>query len=67
PTDPSGIRIGTPMVSTRGMGEKEMETIAGFIAMVLNGPDNTTKIREIREDVRVLCNRFPIYRDRLSS
>ncbi|MEA2109086.1 MAG: ribose 5-phosphate isomerase B [Pseudomonadota bacterium] len=66
PTDPSGIRIGTPMVSTRGMGEKEMETVAGFIATVLNNPDNTTKIQQIREEVRALCNCFPIYRNRLS-
>jgi glycine hydroxymethyltransferase len=67
PTDPSGIRIGTPMVSTRGMGEKEMETIAGFIATVLNDPDNATKIQQIRKEVRALCNCFPIYRNRLSS
>jgi len=67
PTDPSGIRIGTPMVSTRGMGEKEMSIIASFIATALNDPDNTTRIREIREEVRTLCNRFPIYRNRLCS
>jgi len=66
PTDPSGIRIGTPMVSTRGMGEKEMEAIAGFITTVLNDPDNATKIQQIREEIRVLCNCFPIYRNRLS-
>ncbi len=67
PTDPSGIRIGTPMVSTRGMKEKEMEATAGFIAAVLKDPDNTANIRNIREKVRELCNRFPIYRERLSS
>jgi glycine hydroxymethyltransferase len=67
PTDPSGIRLGTPMISTRGMGEKEMKVIAGFIAAVLHDPDNAAKIREIREKVRELCNRFPIYRERLSS
>lgn len=67
PTDPSGIRIGTPMISTRGMKEKEMEAIAGFIATVLQNPDDSRKIQEIREEVKTLCNRFPIYRERLSS
>lgn len=65
PSDPSGIRFGTPMISTRGMGEKEMEAIAGFIATVLNEPDNAAMIQKIREEVKALCNRFPIYRKRL--
>ncbi|MBW1646258.1 MAG: serine hydroxymethyltransferase, partial [Deltaproteobacteria bacterium] len=61
PTDPSGIRFGTPILSTRGMKEAEMEQIAGFIAAVLNDPDNESRKREIREEVRRLCRRFPVY------
>jgi len=57
----SGIRIGTPSVTTRGMKEPEMETIAGLIDRVLSNLDDHAVIEAVREDSRDLCRRFPIY------
>lgn len=65
PAVTSGIRIGTPAVTTRGMKEKEIEIIAGFIKEALNNPGNEKVLSRIKEDVRVLCSQFPIYRHRL--
>jgi len=61
----SGIRIGTPAVTTRGMKEPEMKQIAGFIAQVLLNRDNEGKIKEAREGVKALCDRFPLYKGRI--
>ncbi|HJO23017.1 MAG: ribose 5-phosphate isomerase B [Myxococcota bacterium] len=60
----SGVRIGTPAVTTRGMGESEMEEIAGFIARVLEHPGDVEALDEVRADVETLCRRFPLYPDR---
>ncbi len=57
PFDPSGVRIGTPSVTTRGMKEKEMKMIAGLIRSVIAGSDNA---RAIHMKVRGLCREFPI-------
>jgi glycine hydroxymethyltransferase len=57
----SGIRIGTPAVTTRGMGEAEMDRIAEFIARVLAQPDDARVQRMVREEVEALCRRFPLY------
>jgi glycine hydroxymethyltransferase len=65
PAVTSGIRIGTPAVTTRGMKEKEIEIIAGFIKEALNNTGNEKVLSRIKEDVRTLCNQFPIYRHRL--
>jgi len=57
----SGIRIGTPAVTTRGMKESDMEQIAGWIARVIGNMEDS-KIREdVEGEVRELCDRFPIY------
>ncbi len=56
----SGIRIGTPAVTTRGMKEPEMEKIAGFIKRVLHNIDNDTVIAQVREEVIALTAEFPI-------
>jgi len=56
----SGIRLGTPAVTTRGMTEKEMETIAAWIARVLAAPDSEETITSVREDVLALTERFPV-------
>lgn len=57
----SGIRIGTPALTTRGMGKTEMKTIASFIDQVLHNVDDKEKLSSIKEEVRQLCLDFPIY------
>ncbi len=60
PTVTSGIRLGTPIVSTRGMKEKEMEEIAELITIVLKHPTDETKLASVRQRVTALCKKFPI-------
>ena len=61
----SGVRIGTPAVTTRGMKEAEMELIGDFISRALNhGADNAT-LQEIAGEVGSLCKQFPVYPHRL--
>ncbi|HXB25114.1 MAG TPA: serine hydroxymethyltransferase [Gemmatimonadaceae bacterium] len=57
----SGIRIGTPAVTTRGFKEPEMRRVAGFIDRVLLAPTDETVARSVREDVRELTTTFPLY------
>ena len=57
----SGIRIGTPAVTTRGMKEQEMALIAAMIVEVLNHPQDEDVLGRCRESVRELCTRFPLY------
>jgi glycine hydroxymethyltransferase len=57
----SGIRIGTPAVTSRGMGEAEMDIIADLIARALQTPDDDAALGRIREDVETLCRKFPLY------
>jgi len=61
PMDPSGIRLGTPALTTRGMKEAEMEIIAGWIDEALNNWQNPEKLRKIRQNVINLTKNFPIY------
>jgi glycine hydroxymethyltransferase len=57
----SGIRIGTPAVTTRGLREGDMDTIAGLIARVLAAPDDEGVARDVRGDVLSMCRRYPLY------
>lgn len=57
----SGLRLGTPALTTRGMKEAEMDVIAGMIGDVLKQPENDNLINKVREGVKELCKRFPLY------
>jgi len=61
--DPSGIRMGTPSVTTRGMRELEMSQIAIWIDLALNAHDDDNKLKEIKSEVMAFCKTYPIYKD----
>lgn len=61
PAITSGIRIGTPALTSRGMKEKEMEIIASWINEAISNFDNEKKLKEIAKKVKTLCDKFPIY------
>jgi glycine hydroxymethyltransferase len=63
----SGIRIGTPALTTRGMKEAEMEQIGRLISRALHGVDNETALGDVKHDVQKLCGRFPLYAERLAA
>ncbi|MBW2291001.1 MAG: serine hydroxymethyltransferase [Deltaproteobacteria bacterium] len=62
----SGIRIGTPAVTTRGMKEAEMARVVEFIERALENPDDVETLDKIRGEVEDLCRGFPLYEDRWS-
>jgi glycine hydroxymethyltransferase len=67
PNDPqkpavtSGVRIGTPAMTTRGFRRPEAELLAGLIADVLDGAGDDAKLQRVANDVKALCARFPVY------
>ena len=57
----SGIRLGTPYLTTRGLGAEEMRTVAGLIARVLKTPQDAGQLDKVRDRVLELCKAFPLY------
>jgi glycine hydroxymethyltransferase len=65
PLKASGIRIGTPALTTRGMREPEMDLVGELVARVLRAPDDDRVATMVRSEVEQLCRRFPLYAERL--
>jgi glycine hydroxymethyltransferase len=67
PNDPqkpavtSGVRIGTPAMTTRGFRKPEAEALAALIADVLDRPADDANLKRVANDVKALCARFPVY------
>jgi glycine hydroxymethyltransferase len=63
----SGIRVGTPALTTRGMKEKDMEEVGRLIARALAAVENDSALADVKRDVAKLCGRFPLYAARLEA
>jgi glycine hydroxymethyltransferase len=61
----SGVRVGTPAITTRGMGEPEMDRVAELFTRALAAPDDEAALARVRADVEVLCREFPLYPESL--
>ena len=64
PMKPSGIRIGTPALTTRGMKEREMRQVGKWIAAALNSRSDASTLGRIRREVLELADAFPLYAER---
>jgi len=62
----SGIRLGTPALTTRGMKEPDMAQVAKLVSRALHAVDNETELSQVRREVQRLCDRFPLYASRLA-
>jgi glycine hydroxymethyltransferase len=62
PMNPSGIRVGTPAATTRGMKESEMKIIAEVFKEAIINKDNENKLKELKTQILELCQSFPIYK-----
>jgi glycine hydroxymethyltransferase len=63
PTITSGARIGTPALTTRGMGSEQIERVGALISRVLSNPDDERAKGEVADEVSTLCDEFPLYPD----
>ena len=67
PNDPrspfitSGLRLGTPAITTRGFGPDEVRTVVGWMCDILSDIDNEDTVQRVRGQVLELCQRFPVY------
>ena len=59
----SGVRVGTPAVTTRGMREPEMDVIADLITRALQTPEDDRALAMVRAEVETLCRKFPLYHE----
>jgi glycine hydroxymethyltransferase len=62
----SGIRIGTPAVTTRGMTERDMDTIGELIVRALRSPDDDSALAMVKQEVEALCRQHPLYPERMT-
>lgn len=60
PMDPSGVRIGTPAITTRGMKERDMETLGGFILSAIEKRADDATLKALHEEVKTFCKKFPV-------
>ncbi|MFI4854167.1 MAG: serine hydroxymethyltransferase, partial [Phycisphaerales bacterium JB065] len=60
PMKTSGLRLGTPALTTRGFKEEQMKTVAGFIDRVLESKGDESVAKQVRDEIRELCERFPL-------
>ena len=60
PLRPSGIRLGTPAATARGMGESEMNQLADWMIRALKAADDEAALAEIKDEVHTLCEQFPV-------
>ncbi len=60
PMDPSGVRLGTPAITTRGMKEKDMETLGGFILRAIEKRSDESALKTLHEEVKSFCKGFPV-------
>lgn len=66
PMDPSGVRLGTPALTTRGMKEPEMTQIAKWIVEALRHPEDTRRCEQVRQQVLEMAQQFPVPADSLA-
>ena len=59
----SGIRVGTPAITSRGLREPEMDVVGALIARALKTPNDDAALGMVREEVERLCRKFPLYPD----